>query len=81
MAADGADPGGAAQFDPAPANRARFDPAGLFGRAHAAHGLVAVAAAATAVQHQAIPRPGEVAIPVSGGLAALATVEPLGAVR
>ena len=79
VAADDADPGGAAQFDPAPAEPARFDPAGLFGRAHAAHGLVAVAAAATAVRHQAIPRPGEVAIPVSGGLAALATVEPLGA--
>ena len=74
MAADGAGPGAAAPYDPA-----QFDPAGLFGRAHAAHGLVAVAAAATAVRHQAIPGPGEVAIPVSGGLAALATVEPLGA--
>jgi acyl transferase domain-containing protein/3-hydroxymyristoyl/3-hydroxydecanoyl-(acyl carrier protein) dehydratase len=70
-AADGAYPGGTA----------RFDPAELFGRAHAAHGLVAVAAAATAVRHQAIPRPGELAVPVSGGLGALATVEPLGAVR
>jgi acyl transferase domain-containing protein/3-hydroxymyristoyl/3-hydroxydecanoyl-(acyl carrier protein) dehydratase len=89
MAADGTGPDGAAQFepaqfdpaqfDPAQFEPARFDPAGLFGRAHAAHGLVAVAAAATAVRHQAIPRPGEVAIPVSGGLAALATVEPLGA--
>jgi acyl transferase domain-containing protein/3-hydroxymyristoyl/3-hydroxydecanoyl-(acyl carrier protein) dehydratase len=69
MAADGTGPGGPAQLDPAE----------LFGRAHAAHGLVAVAAAATAVRHQAIPRPGEVAIPVSGGLAARATVEPLGA--
>jgi acyl transferase domain-containing protein/3-hydroxymyristoyl/3-hydroxydecanoyl-(acyl carrier protein) dehydratase len=58
---------------------ARFDPAELFGRAHAAHGLVAVAAAATAVRHQAIPRPGEVAVPVSGGLTALAAVDPLGA--
>ena len=84
MAADGAAPGGPAQFDPAPGgpaqfDPAQFDPAELFGRAHAAHGLVAVAAAATAVQHQAIPRPGEVAIPVSGRLAALATVGPLGA--
>jgi acyl transferase domain-containing protein/3-hydroxymyristoyl/3-hydroxydecanoyl-(acyl carrier protein) dehydratase len=85
MAADGAGPGGAAQSDraqsdPAQFHPAQFDPAELFGRAHAAHGLVAVAAAATAVRHQAIPRPGEVALPVSGGLAALATVEPLGAV-
>ena len=76
MTADGAGPGGPGHFDPA-----EFDPAELFGRAHAAHGLVAVAAAAMAVQHQTIPRPGEVAIPVSGGLAALATVEPLGAAR
>ena len=80
MPADGAGPGGPAQLDPAQFGPARFDPAELFGRAHAAHGLVAVAAAATAVRHQAIPRPGEMAIPVSGGLAALATVEPLGAV-
>ena len=63
-----------AEFDPA-----QFDPAELFGRAHAAHGLVAVAAAATAVRHQAVPRPGEAALPVSGGLAARATVDPLGA--
>jgi acyl transferase domain-containing protein/3-hydroxymyristoyl/3-hydroxydecanoyl-(acyl carrier protein) dehydratase len=69
-AADGAGSGGAAWFDPAE----------LFGRAHAAHGLVAVAAAATAVRHQAIPRPAELAVPVSGGLGALATVEPIGAV-
>jgi acyl transferase domain-containing protein len=69
-----------AQSDAAQSDPAQFDPAELFGRAHAAHGLVAVAAAATAVQHRAIPRPGEVAIPVSGELAALATVEPLGAV-
>ena len=61
------------------AGAGRFDPADLFGRAHAAHGLLAVAAAATAARHQAIPRPDEVAIPVSGGLAALAEVEPLGA--
>ena len=80
MAAEGAGPGGPAESGPVRSGPAQFDPSGLFGRAHAAHGLVAVAAAATAVQHQAIPRPGEVAIPVSGGLAAQATVEPLGAV-
>ncbi len=78
-AADGGGPGGADGGGPGGA--ARFDPAELFGRAHAAHGLVAVAAAATAVRHQAIPRPGELAIPISGGLDALATVEPLGAAR
>jgi acyl transferase domain-containing protein/3-hydroxymyristoyl/3-hydroxydecanoyl-(acyl carrier protein) dehydratase len=84
VAADDAGPGGPAefdpaQFDPAQSDPAQFDPAGLFGRAHAAHGLVAVAAAATAVRHQAIPRVGEVALPVSGGLAARVTVGPLGA--
>ncbi len=58
---------------------ARFDPAGLFGRAHAAHGLVAVAVAATAVRHQAIPRSGGLAVPVCGAVSATAVVEPLGA--
>jgi acyl transferase domain-containing protein len=58
---------------------ARFDPADLFGRAHAAHGLVAVAAAATAVLHQAIPRSGELAVPVSGSMSAAVVVDPLGA--
>jgi acyl transferase domain-containing protein/3-hydroxymyristoyl/3-hydroxydecanoyl-(acyl carrier protein) dehydratase len=71
--------GDEAAADAAPDGTARFDPADLFGRAHAAHGLVAVAAAATAVRHQAIPRPGEIAAPVSGGLRALATAKPLGA--
>jgi acyl transferase domain-containing protein/3-hydroxymyristoyl/3-hydroxydecanoyl-(acyl carrier protein) dehydratase len=56
-----------------------LDPAELFGRAHAAHGLVAVAAAATAVRHQAIPRPGEVAVPVSGTVSAAVVIDPLGA--
>jgi PfaB family protein len=59
----------------------RFDPAELFGVAHAAHGLVAVAVAATALRHQVIPRPGGLAVPVSDGLAALVVVEPLGAPR
>jgi acyl transferase domain-containing protein/3-hydroxymyristoyl/3-hydroxydecanoyl-(acyl carrier protein) dehydratase len=58
-----------------------LDPAELFGRAHAAHGLVAVAAAATAVRHQAIPRPGELAMPVSGAVSAAVVIDPLGAGR
>jgi acyl transferase domain-containing protein/3-hydroxymyristoyl/3-hydroxydecanoyl-(acyl carrier protein) dehydratase len=37
---------------------ARFDPAALFGVAHAAQGLVSVAAAALAVSHRAVPRAG-----------------------
>lgn len=36
-----------------------FDPAAAFGRAHAASGLVSVAVAALALQHRAVPRPGE----------------------
>jgi acyl transferase domain-containing protein/3-hydroxymyristoyl/3-hydroxydecanoyl-(acyl carrier protein) dehydratase len=60
---------------------ARFDPAELFGRAHAAHGLVAVAAATTALRHRAVPRPGGLAVPVSGDLGARVVVNPLGAAR
>ncbi len=60
---------------------ARFDPAELFGRAHAAHGLVAAAAAATAAAHRAIPRPGGIAVPVSGDLGVRVVVDPLGAAR
>jgi PfaB family protein len=73
---DGEPPAGAS-----PAGTGWFDPAELFGVAHAAHGLVAVAAAATAVRHQVIPRPGGLAVPVSDGVAALVAVEPLGASR
>jgi len=60
---------------------ARLDPADLVGRAHAAHGLVAVAAAATAVQHQALPRPDGLAVPVSAPLSADVVVDPLGTGR
>ncbi|MEU1214511.1 beta-ketoacyl synthase N-terminal-like domain-containing protein [Streptomyces sp. NPDC005790] len=35
---------------------AGLDPAALFGRAHAAHGLLAVAVAVTALRHRALPR-------------------------
>ncbi len=74
----GASPGGAGA---GPAGTGWFDPAELFGVAHAAHGLVAVAAAAAAVRHQVIPRPGGLAVPVSDGVAAQVAVEPLGASR
>ncbi|MFD7863574.1 beta-ketoacyl synthase N-terminal-like domain-containing protein [Streptomyces sp. NPDC059783] len=37
---------------------AGFDPCALFGRAHAASGLVSVAVAALALRHRAAPRPG-----------------------
>lgn len=35
-----------------------FDPSSVFGRAHAASGLVSVAVAALSLQHRAVPRPG-----------------------
>jgi len=57
----------------------RVDPAELFGRAHAAHGLVAVATAAIAVRHQAAPRPGDLAAALSGPLTADVVIDPLGA--
>ncbi|MET0492717.1 MAG: beta-ketoacyl synthase N-terminal-like domain-containing protein, partial [Actinoplanes sp.] len=59
-------------------NQVAFDPAELFGAPHAATGLLAVAAAVTAIQHQAIPRPGRAAVPVSGALVAHARAKPLG---
>jgi acyl transferase domain-containing protein/3-hydroxymyristoyl/3-hydroxydecanoyl-(acyl carrier protein) dehydratase len=40
-----------------------FDPAELFGAAHAARGLIAVAAAALALRHRAAPRVGQNAAP------------------
>ena len=85
---DSEPPAGASPGDASPggagagaAGTGWFDPAELFGVAHAAHGLVAVAAAATAVRHQVIPRPGGLAVPVSDGVAARVAVEPLGASR
>jgi PfaB family protein len=56
----------------------RFDPVEVFGSAHAASGLLAVAVAALAVAHRAVPRPGRPAVPALGLLAAEATVTPLG---
>lgn len=55
-----------------------FDPAGLFGAPHAATGLLAVAVAATAIQHRAIPGLGRPAVPVAGELVADVTAETLG---
>jgi acyl transferase domain-containing protein/3-hydroxymyristoyl/3-hydroxydecanoyl-(acyl carrier protein) dehydratase len=57
----------------------RFDPAALFGAAHAAYGLVAVAAGAVAVRHRAIPRAGGPATRASGDLVCRVAVDPLGA--
>ncbi|MFD6277097.1 beta-ketoacyl synthase N-terminal-like domain-containing protein [Streptomyces sp. NPDC060209] len=56
---------------------AGFDPAGLFGRAHAAHGLLAVAAAVTALRHRALPRTGGPAVAVPGLRTAHVVVSPL----
>lgn len=61
-----------------PAESGRFDPAALFGVAHAAHGLVSLAAAATAVRHRVLPRMDGPGVAVPGDLTAVATVQPLG---
>ena len=52
----------------------RLDPAALFGVAHAAHGLVAVATAAIAASHRAVPRRG-----APGDLTVRVAVDTLGA--
>jgi acyl transferase domain-containing protein/3-hydroxymyristoyl/3-hydroxydecanoyl-(acyl carrier protein) dehydratase len=64
-----------------PGDGNRLNPAELFGKAHAACGMVALATAVTAVRHRAIPRIGELAIPVSGPLGVEVAVDPLGAPR
>ncbi|MEV7098340.1 beta-ketoacyl synthase N-terminal-like domain-containing protein [Amycolatopsis sp. NPDC051045] len=56
-----------------------FDPVDRFGSAHAAEGLVAVAAAALAVRHRAVPRPGRPADPMLCAPVAEVTVAPMGA--
>ncbi|MFL6126479.1 beta-ketoacyl synthase N-terminal-like domain-containing protein, partial [Actinophytocola sp.] len=58
---------------------AGFDPGDRFGSAHAAEGLVAVAAAALAVRHRAVPRPAGPADPMLGAPVAEVTAAPLGA--
>ncbi|MFD6194265.1 beta-ketoacyl synthase N-terminal-like domain-containing protein [Streptomyces sp. NPDC060275] len=56
---------------------ATIDPASVFGRVHAAQGLLSVAVAATALSHRAVPRPGEPAQPRPGLRTAQAVVTPL----
>ncbi|MDX6329942.1 MAG: hypothetical protein QOI83_2325, partial [Streptomycetaceae bacterium] len=58
---------------------AGFDPAGLFGRAHAAQGLLGVAVAATALRHRAMPKVGGPAEPDPDLRTAAVAVSPLGA--
>ncbi|MFG2004313.1 beta-ketoacyl synthase N-terminal-like domain-containing protein [Spirillospora sp. NPDC048911] len=55
-----------------------FDPVTRFGSPHAAEGLVAVAAAALAVRHRAVPRTRGPADPLLGEALADVTAEPLG---
>lgn len=57
----------------------RFDPAALFGAAHAASGLVAVASGALAASHRVIPRPGGLAQPIHSDIVCQVTVDTLGA--
>ncbi|GHE50785.1 beta-ketoacyl synthase N-terminal-like domain-containing protein [Streptomyces capitiformicae] len=64
-------PGGGAAPD-------HLDPTELFGRPHAATGLLAVVAAALALHHRAVPRPGAPARPALGTRTASAGVTPLG---
>ncbi|HKT00455.1 MAG TPA: beta-ketoacyl synthase N-terminal-like domain-containing protein, partial [Rugosimonospora sp.] len=54
-----------------------LDPADLFGTAHAAYGLVALATAATAVSHRVYPRAGGFAEPSSREVVARVAVRPL----
>ncbi|MFF3484316.1 beta-ketoacyl synthase N-terminal-like domain-containing protein [Streptomyces sp. NPDC002701] len=56
---------------------ADFDPATPAGRAHAAHGLLAVASAVTALRHRALPRADGPAVPVPGLRTAQVVVSPL----
>lgn len=56
-----------------------FEPVDRFGSAHAAEGLVAVAAAALAVRHRAVPRPDSPAEPMLRTPVAEVTAAPLGA--
>ncbi|MFJ8924093.1 beta-ketoacyl synthase N-terminal-like domain-containing protein [Streptomyces sp. NPDC102415] len=56
---------------------AGFDPAALFGRAHAAHGLLAVATAVTALRYRALPRAGGPAEAAPGLRTADVVVTPL----
>ncbi|WP_405719304.1 beta-ketoacyl synthase N-terminal-like domain-containing protein [Streptomyces sp. NBC_01537] len=59
--------------------RPAFDPAALFGTPHAATGLLAVACAALALHHRALPAAGAPAVPALGVRSAEVTVTPLDA--
>ncbi|MEU1346728.1 beta-ketoacyl synthase N-terminal-like domain-containing protein [Streptomyces sp. NPDC005795] len=54
-----------------------FDPVSVFGRAHAASGLVSVAVAALSLQHRAVPRPDGPADAAAVAHTARAVVTPL----
>lgn len=54
-----------------------FDPASIFGRAHAASGLLSVAVAALSLQHRAVPRAGGPADTAAVAHTARAVVTPL----
>lgn len=56
---------------------ADFDPAGPLGRAHAAHGLLAVATAVTALRHRVLPRQGRPAAVAPDLRTAQVVVSPL----
>ncbi|MEW2546753.1 beta-ketoacyl synthase N-terminal-like domain-containing protein [Streptomyces sp. NPDC047002] len=58
---------------------AGFDPVSLFGRAHAAAGLLSVAVAATALSHRSVPRSDGPAVARPGLREVEAVVSPLGA--
>ncbi|MGW0246594.1 beta-ketoacyl synthase N-terminal-like domain-containing protein [Nocardia goodfellowii] len=77
--AHGTDPGLSIGPREAPNGIPAFDPVTRFGSAHAAEGLVAVAAAALAVRHRAVPRADGPADALLGEPIAEVTAEPLGA--
>ncbi|GAB2661891.1 beta-ketoacyl synthase N-terminal-like domain-containing protein [Nocardia goodfellowii] len=58
---------------------AAFDPADLFGNAHAAQAMVYVAVAALALRHRTVPTAGALADPLLGEPRAVVDIHPLGA--
>jgi acyl transferase domain-containing protein/3-hydroxymyristoyl/3-hydroxydecanoyl-(acyl carrier protein) dehydratase len=78
LPAEGDGTGGEAPVATGSRDPVRYDHSDLFGVAHAAHGVLAVAVAALAVHHQAVPRRGRIALPADAPLTARARVTPLG---
>ncbi|MFF0863712.1 beta-ketoacyl synthase N-terminal-like domain-containing protein [Nonomuraea sp. NPDC003560] len=76
---EGGEPGLRVGAAAGPGRGPHYDPVDLFGSAHAAEGLVAVAVAALSLRHRAAPRPHGPAGPLLGEPTAEATVTPLGA--